>query len=129
MPAELEERCGTTRILVVEDDKAVLATLKTILEKAGYEVVTAEDGFAAGATLMEQRPVLMILDLRLPHLDGMEVLKYVRNKPELTPTRVLVITGGGRERLQEALDAGADAGLEKPFGNHALLDEVKALIG
>ena len=88
----------------------------------------AEDGFQAGVLLLHHKPAVMTLDLQMPGLDGFEVLKYIRQHPELSQTIILVISGLGQAELDRALAAGADAVLSKPFDNAHLLDTIARLI-
>jgi DNA-binding response OmpR family regulator len=115
------------RILVVEDDAAILEALKEKLEIEGYEVSAAEDGEAARDRLAESRPDLVILDLMLPKLDGLSVLRWLRKKDARLP--VLIVSAKGREEEKvEGLRAGADDYLAKPFGLKELMARVEALL-
>ncbi|MBY0416502.1 MAG: response regulator, partial [Pararheinheimera sp.] len=73
-------------------------------------------------------PAVMTLDLQMPGLDGFEVLKYIGQHPELSQTKILVISGLGQTELDRAKAAGADATLSKPFDNANLIDTIKGLI-
>jgi len=116
-----------TRILVVEDDAAILVGLREKLILEGFEVVTAEDGEAAQDRLGAEPPDLMILDLMLPRLDGLSVLRWLRRRNATLP--VLILSARGREEEKVAgLKAGADDYLVKPFGLDELLARVEALL-
>jgi len=130
VPPELENHePGPRRALVVEDDPRAALFLTSVLEEEGFVVEHATDGFRAGAMLAASRPHLLILDIMIPRLDGLEVLKFVRERPELRDVRVLVVSGASEEKLAEARERGADAVLAKPFPAERLLAEVERLVG
>lgn len=116
-------------VLIGDDTDHVRRLISVILSRHGYELREAEDGQATLDELNRARPDLLILDVHMPGLDGLEVLKHVRADPGLAETRVLLLTGG-----VEALDSdwgqrvGADAHLAKPFEADALLTTVQALL-
>jgi DNA-binding response OmpR family regulator len=115
------------RILVVEDDLAILRGLKDNLEFESYEVLTAADGERGYAVLKEQKPDLVILDLMLPRMSGYELCRKVRGEGINTP--VLMLTARGEEKDRVAgLDLGADDYVTKPFSVPELLARVRALI-
>jgi len=116
-----------TRILVVEDDPAILTGLKEKLTLEGYAVQTAADGEAARDRLAEASFDLVVLDLMLPRLDGLSVLRWLRKRDRELP--VLILSAKGREEDKVAgLKAGADDYLAKPFGLGELLARIEALI-
>jgi len=113
-----------TRVLVVDDEPQILRGLRTNLVARGYEVDTAPDGEAALDLAAQHRPDLVILDLGLPGIDGVEVIRGLR-----TWTTVPIIVLSAREQESEkvdALDAGADDFVTKPFGMGELLARVRA---
>jgi excisionase family DNA binding protein len=124
MPIPGEFRCHTQRVLVVDDVPEMAKTIKRILRRYKYEVQIAESGFEAGSMLGTFAPAVMTLDLQMPGLSGFDVLKFVRNTPALSNVRVLVISAMPDEVLQEALDAGADDILSKPFDIKKLIEKV-----
>lgn len=115
------------RILIVEDDRALGSFLQKGLQMEGYEVFYAADGEEAVTYGLECHPELVILDLGLPRLDGMEVLRcFQQNASE---TRVLILTGrSGLEVRLDSLNRGADDLLTKPFSFQELLARCKALL-
>ena len=114
------------RVLVVDDDPAVRDTLSVILPKAGLEVDTASDGESALDKTFENSYDLIILDLRLPGLDGVEVCRRVLKG---SPIPILMLTGLDQELDKVlGLEAGADDYLTKPFGALELLARVRALL-
>jgi len=115
------------RILVVEDDTALASFLKKGLEAEHYAVDVAPDGEEARCAVSESDYDLILLDLNLPKLDGLEVLRALRRKQRSLP--VLVVTG--RSRIEDrvlALDGGADDCLIKPFSFSELSARVRALL-
>jgi DNA-binding response OmpR family regulator len=114
-------------ILIVEDDAAIRAALREKLGLEGYSVTTAEDGEAARDRLADDLPDLVLLDLMLPKLDGISVLRWLRKLwPELP---VLILSARGQEEEKvEGLRAGADDYLTKPFGLKELMARIEALL-
>lgn len=114
-------------ILVVEDDALLAAGLKTALKQADYGVTHAPDGKFADGALRAYEFDLVILDLGLPDMDGLDVLKTIRERK--VPTPVLVLTArDGVEQQVAALDAGADDYMEKPFDLRELEARIRALL-
>lgn len=117
-----------TSVLVVDDEVAYQRAILRVLKSSGYEVFLAADGFQAGIMLLEEKPSVMTLDLQMPGLDGFEVLKFIRQRPELHHIKILVISGLGLDELEKARAAGADATLAKPFDNALLLNAIAQLL-
>jgi two-component system response regulator MprA len=115
------------RILVVDDDPQILSLLRRGLSYAGYQVDEAPSGEVALATALARPPDLVILDLMLPGLDGVEVCKRLRTGDTQLP--ILMLTAKGRipDRIA-GLDAGADDYLVKPFVLDELLAHLRALL-
>jgi two-component system KDP operon response regulator KdpE len=114
------------RILVVDDEPSILATMAPLLRARGYEVATAASGHAALAAASQLPPHLVILDLGLPDLDGVEVCRRLR---EGRSQPILVLSARGHEADKvAALDAGADDYVTKPFGAEELLARVRAAL-
>lgn len=114
------------RIVAVDDETQILTALARGLQRVGHEVVVArngEDGLAAAAS---SDPQLVLLDLRLPDLDGIEVVRRLR---EWTAVPIVLLSGQGSERARvAALDAGADDFVDKPFSMEELRARVGALL-
>jgi len=114
------------RILIVDDEPSILATMAPLLRARGYEVSTATSGHAALEAVDRQPPQLVILDLGLPDLDGIEVARRIREGRAI-PILVLSARGAEQDKVS-ALDAGADDYVTKPFGAEELLARVRAAL-
>jgi DNA-binding response OmpR family regulator len=114
------------RVLVVEDDEEIAQVLQRSLRLEGYEVKLAADGQAALDQAVSYVPDLVILDLGLPKLDGMEVARRLRDGDDV-PILMLTARDGIESRV-EGLDAGADDYLVKPFERQELLARIRALL-
>ncbi|MCF6160464.1 MAG: response regulator YycF [Furfurilactobacillus sp.] len=113
-----------SKILVVDDEKPISDIIKFNLEKEGYEVVTAADGEEAIAKVDDEQPDLILLDLMLPKIDGLEVARRVRTK---YTTPIIMVTAKDSEIDKVlGLELGADDYVTKPFSNRELVARVKA---
>ena len=114
------------KILVVEDEKSIAHFISTVLNNNGYEAMRARTGQEALAMVSSHCPDLIILDLGLPDMDGMDLLKNIRSWSGLP---IVVVSARSHERDKvAALDAGADDYLTKPFGTAELLARVRTAI-
>jgi len=114
-----------TRILIVDDEPQILRALRINLTARGYEIRTAADGAEALRAATSDRPDLLVLDLGLPDMDGVEVIRRLR---EWTPVPIIVLSGRADSRDKvDALDAGADDYVTKPFSLDELLARVRAV--
>jgi two-component system KDP operon response regulator KdpE len=113
------------KILIADDDPQILRALKVTLGARGYEIVTAADGVQAVDRAIAEHPDLVMLDLGMPHLDGIEVIEALRGWSQVP---ILVVSGrtGAGDKV-EALDAGADDYVTKPFSIEELLARIRAL--
>ena len=118
------------RILVIEDEEAIARLLTRYLTAAGFEVHSESRGAEAVKCAKDQKPDLVILDLRLPDLDGHDVCKALRElyPPWDLPILMLTTLDSPGDRLR-GLDCGADAYLTKPFEPPALLPTIALLLG
>ena len=114
-----------TRVLVVDDSPQILATLRLNLRAREYDVRVAPDGGQALTRAADWHPDLVILDLGLPDLDGVEVIRGLRGWSEV-PIIVLSGRAGSKDKV-DALDAGADDYVTKPFGVDELLARIRAI--
>ncbi len=116
-----------SRILVIEDDPAILRGLTDNLQYESYEVLTATDGGAGYRLIVEKNPDLIILDLMLPKMNGYELCRRVRGEGITTP--ILMLTARGEEVDQVmGLDLGADDYVTKPFSVPELMARVRAML-
>ena len=114
------------KILVVEDEKSIAHFISTVLNNNGYEAMQAVSGTEALSMISSHCPDLIILDLGLPDMDGLEILRQLRNWSSLP---VVVVSARSHEKDKvEALDLGADDYLTKPFGTDELLARVRTAI-
>jgi CheY-like chemotaxis protein len=108
-------------LLVVDDDKEILATMQDLLEEEGYSVRTAADGVEAVYAMAQRKPRMILLDLMMPHMTGWEVLEAMKADPALADIPVCVATG----RRHEAPPKAATYVLQKPFTVDELLEVVR----
>ncbi|MGO4534124.1 response regulator [Leifsonia sp. 2MCAF36] len=113
------------RILIADDDQQILRALRILLTARGYEVLTARTGAEAVTEAVEHHPDLVMLDLGMPELNGIEVIEGLRG---WTSVPILVVSGrtGSGDKV-DALDAGADDYVTKPFAADELLARIRAL--
>ena len=115
------------RVLVVDDDKAVRESLRRSLEYNGYDVVLASDGAEALASIGTARPDVVVMDVMMPRLSGLETTRALRAAGHDLPVLVLTARDAVGDRV-EGLDAGADDYLTKPFALAELLARLRALL-
>ena len=114
-----------TRVLIVDDEPQILRALRINLTARQYEVVTAADGSAALRAAAEDHPDLVVLDLGLPDIDGVQVVRHIR---AWSPVPIVVLSGRADSRDKvDALDAGADDYVTKPFNVDELLARIRAV--
>jgi two-component system KDP operon response regulator KdpE len=112
------------RILVVDDESQITRVLRTSLTTHGYEVRTAADGISGFETFNDWHPDLVVTDLAMPNLDGIELCRRLR---AVSQVPIIVLSARGEEKTKvEALDVGADDYVTKPFGIDELLARVRA---
>lgn len=116
------------KILVIEDNRDSRDILAKLLRMSGYDVISANDGEAGLAAATKQEPDLIITDIHMPNMNGIEFVQRVRKDQALDKTPVLVVTAFGAHVAREAINAGADAAAEKPFDFDRFLLTVENLI-
>ncbi len=118
-----------TTILVVDDEAPIVDLVRFTLEDADVRVVEASDGAAALDLARRIKPDLVLLDVHMPRLDGLEVCRQLRREPDFAHTPIIMLTAAGQEADRSSgLSAGADEYLTKPFSPLALLALVEALL-
>lgn len=115
-------------ILVIDDDEGVVHAVERVLRKSGYELASATDSFRAGSMLESLKPRLLILDLMMPGMSGLEVLGYLRKERPNLQVKVLILSAAPPELIDCARELQADAILTKPFLNEELRSEVARLL-
>jgi two-component system, OmpR family, alkaline phosphatase synthesis response regulator PhoP len=113
-------------ILVVDDDRKIVSLVKTYLEREGFRVLTAGDGRQALQTFLEFQPRLIVLDVMLPELDGLALMRMIRDRSSV-PIVMLSARGGVADRVL-GIHEGADDYLAKPFSPAELVVRVKAVL-
>jgi two-component system KDP operon response regulator KdpE len=112
------------RILIVDDERQITRVLQRSLSTRGYDIHVAADGEAALQTFKDWRPDLVVTDLSMPHLDGLELCRRLR---AFSDVPIIVLSVKGDERVKvDALDAGADDYVTKPFGIDELVARIRA---
>ena len=114
-------------VLIADDDPDILGLVSLRLEKNGYGVVTAADGREALEAVREHRPALAIVDMRMPEMDGLELIRSIRRDEQSSDIKVIALSARVREaNVNAALEAGADDYVEKPFSPRKLVELVGA---
>lgn len=117
----------TKKILVVDDESSIVTLLQYNLEQAGFSVVTASDGLEGYNAVLEEKPDLIVLDLMLPKMDGMEVCKALRQEKINTPIIMLTAKDDEFDKVL-GLELGADDYMTKPFSPREVTARIKAVL-
>jgi two-component system, OmpR family, phosphate regulon response regulator PhoB len=129
IPAKLQTAMAKPRILIIEDERGLTQVLTYNLEREGYEVVVAHDGQEGLRKAQMQLPDLVLLDLMLPTMDGLEVCRELRGGERTRNVPILMLTAKAEETDQVVgFTMGADDYVTKPFNVKVLLQRVKALL-
>ncbi len=116
------------KVLVCEDDEMVLKMVEFKLQKEGYEVILAADGKEAIEKIKTHRPDLIITDIMMPYLTGLEIVHQVRKELKITVPIIIVSSIGLEKTVLEAFQLGADDFITKPFSPNELSVRVKKLL-
>ncbi|WKZ19111.1 MAG: response regulator [Candidatus Jettenia sp. CY-1] len=117
------------KILIVDDEQDLVKLIRYHLEKDGYKVLSASNGEDALFMARRERPELIVLDLMLPGIDGLEVCKKLKTTPELTTIAIVMLTAKGEESdITVGLKLGADDYITKPFSPKELIARIQAVL-
>lgn len=117
------------RVLLIEDEPNIAEAIRFILSRDGWEVMVEDNGAQALPRVADVKPDLVILDLMLPGMSGLEILSSLRANPATEALRVLMLTAKGQGRDREAAErAGVSAFMSKPFSNAEMRAQVRALM-
>jgi len=115
------------KVLVIDDEQGIRALLDTLLRRKGYDVIVAESGEKGLECLRRERPDVLVLDLKMPGMDGLTVLRQVRSLDPIMP--VIILTGAGTAETEQRVRAlGVTEYVEKEFSLHLLGDALKRLL-
>ncbi len=132
LPRTLNDMMAATagkKILVVEDERDIAQLVQHYLQKEGFQSVSAMSGIEALKKIKEEKPDLIVLDLMLPEMDGLDVCKRVRSTPDTAMLPIIMLTAKAEESdTIVGLELGADDYVTKPFSPKALVSRVKALL-
>ncbi len=119
------------RVLIIDDDHAIVDMLSDLLQRErNYEIRVGHTGFDAGLITREFMPDIILLDFKLPDIDGTAVCRSIRNNPQLSHIRIIMISGVADPGEVESLRvAGADAFIKKPFSVDEVLGRIAELVG
>lgn len=120
------------KVLLIEDDTLARHSMRAVLDGAGYEVTEAEGGKEGLAAIAETLPDLVVTDILMPDMDGLEVLQSIKRNADTSPKVLAISSGGnlsGEAYVELARDLGADGTLPKPFGSEEFLQAVAGLLG
>jgi len=116
------------KILIVDDNVYIRDVLARLLEYEHFNVVIAEDGRAGLDKAAEAHPDLIIIDFNMPHLNGADTIKLLREQPDFSSVPIISITAYGQDAAQQTLEAGADRAMIKPLETDALLENIQELL-
>jgi DNA-binding response OmpR family regulator len=117
----------SVEVLIVDDDDLIRDNLGSILERSGFQVITAANGQQALEILAKQRPDILVLDVLMPNMNGRDLLRQLRQKSDWLPVIMLTQVGDAAERAM-ALEEGADDYINKPFDIHELIARIKTVL-
>jgi CheY-like chemotaxis protein len=118
------------KLLIVDDEDGVRALVRMTLDNGLYEIIEASDGLEALDLAREHHPDLVLLDVMLPDLSGMDVCRKIKDDPDLASTTVVMLTARAQTAdLGDAEEAGADGYFTKPFSPIALTRKVESILG
>ena len=118
------------RIMVVDDEVGALTLIGIMLERGGFEVLKARDAYIALEILEKETPDLIILDVMMPGMDGIELCRKIRAASPTRETPVLILSArGDPEAVKDGMEAGANDYLSKPILHHDLITKIQEILG
>lgn len=118
------------RVLIVDDEANIVAALEYLLRRSGYEVSVAATGDEALHQVEVVAPDLVLLDVMMPQKSGYEVCRRIRERPEWSAVKIVMLSAKGREaEVSKGMSLGADLYVTKPFSNAALVARIRELLG
>ena len=120
----------TKKVLIVDDEPNIVAALEYLLEKSGYEVSVADNGEEALARVQSFSPDLVLLDVMMPRVNGYEVCRRMRERPDWKHIKIVMLSAKGRDvEVSKGVSLGADLYVTKPFSNVELVAKIGELLG
>jgi len=117
------------RVLIVDDEPNLQKILKHSFEAVGYEVATAVDGISCLNTVSHFKPDIIVMDIMMPHVSGIEAVRMIRNNPDFSETLIVALSARTDKEATDGMrSAGADLYLNKPFTVAKLIDRVSLLL-
>jgi len=127
---KMEEHENTKRVMVVDDEAGALTLIRIMLERSGFTVQGARDALGALSLLEASTPDLFVLDVMMPGMDGIELCRRIRARPQTAHTPILILSArGDSESIAAGLAAGANDYLAKPVLHHDLAAKARRLLG
>lgn len=127
-PEQVEALLEKPKVLVIEDDLEMLKSMGRIIRQSNWEPILAADGFQAGKLLHEHCPSVMTLDVNIPGINGLDILKFTREQPGFSHIKIIIVSGSANQYLHTAIIDGADAIVQKPFKNEVLIKTISDLL-
>ncbi|MBT8148492.1 MAG: response regulator [Pseudomonadales bacterium] len=122
----MDSMTGSPKIMVVDDSKTIRRTAETLLEREGYNVVTAEDGFEALAKIADLKPDIIFVDIMMPRLDGYQTCALIKNNADFRNTPVIMLSSkDGLFDKAKGRIVGSDQYVTKPFSKGEILEAVQ----
>ncbi|OGA17033.1 MAG: two-component system response regulator [Betaproteobacteria bacterium RIFCSPLOWO2_02_FULL_66_14] len=119
----------TKKVLIVDDEQNIVTALEYLLGQSGYQVEVAQNGEEALAVVDSFAPDLVLLDVMMPRVNGYEVCRRLRERPEWRHVKIVMLSAKGREvEVSKGISLGADLYVVKPFSNTELVAQIDALL-
>lgn len=116
-----------TKILLAEDDEMLISLLSFRLKKEGYELITVKDGREAKEKIQSEQPDLIVSDIMMPFVSGLEIIGFVKNELNQKTPVIILSTAGQEKTVLEAFNLGADDFISKPFSPNELVIRIRKM--